>query len=327
VEHYVTLIDSLFLPQALALHRSMRRHCAEFTLWVLCVDDEAHGVLRRLAPDSMRLLRLAELETPALLQARHDRTRGEYCWTLTPFSPDFVFDADASVQRVTYIDADLWFMRNPAPIFDELSTAGRSVLITEHAYAPEYDRCELSGRFCVQFMSFERNRGKNVREWWQERCLEWCYARYEDGRFGDQKYLDDWPERFAEDVHILVQPEFTLAPWNAVRFEHDNAVFYHFHGLRLMHRAQVLLASGFELPRRLQREVYLPYLRDLSEALELLRGVHWDAPAQDARMALLRRVHNLLNALRKGWPDPWSQGKVMPLPLARAGVTPTVKRA
>ena len=36
-------LDSLFLPQGLALHMSMERHVKDYTLWILCVDDEAHA--------------------------------------------------------------------------------------------------------------------------------------------------------------------------------------------------------------------------------------------------------------------------------------------
>jgi hypothetical protein len=34
MEHYVTLFDSLFLPQGLALHMSMERHAGVYTLWI-----------------------------------------------------------------------------------------------------------------------------------------------------------------------------------------------------------------------------------------------------------------------------------------------------
>ncbi len=60
-------------------------------------------------------------------------------------------------------------------------------------------------------MTFKRNDGELVRSWWEERCLEWCYARFEDGKFGDQKYLDDWTSRFNKQVHVLKNKELMLA--------------------------------------------------------------------------------------------------------------------
>ena len=47
MEHYVTLFDSLFLPQGLALHMSMERHAGNYTLWILCIDDAVHDVLTK----------------------------------------------------------------------------------------------------------------------------------------------------------------------------------------------------------------------------------------------------------------------------------------
>ena len=85
MEHYVTLFDSLFLPQGLALHASMERHAAPYTLWVLCIDDAAHEVLTSLRLPNLKLLALSQLETPELLAIKPGRSRGEYCWTLTPF--------------------------------------------------------------------------------------------------------------------------------------------------------------------------------------------------------------------------------------------------
>jgi hypothetical protein len=269
MEHFVTLFDSLFLPQGLALQMSMERHLKEYTLWILCVDDKAHDVLTQLNLSNVRLLQLSKLETPELLRIKPSRTKGEYCWTLTPFSPRFVFEADSSVQRVTYLDADLWFRKNPAPIFREFDAAGKKVLITDHAYAPEYDRSATSGQYCVQFMTFTRQSGEVVRKWWEERCLEWCFARIEEGKFGDQKYLDDWPERFTNLVHVLNEKQLALAPWNAKRYPYGVSVFFHFHGLRIVNNKKINIGSYY-LPKPLIKEVYQPYLIDLKMATEKL---------------------------------------------------------
>jgi hypothetical protein len=165
MEHYVTLFDSLFLPQGLALHASMERHAGSYTLWVLCMDEAAYDVLTSLHLPNLKLLALSHLETPELLAVKSGRTRGEYCWTLTPFAPRFVFEAASEVERVTYLDADLWFRKNPALIFREFTASGKGVQITDHAYAPEYDSTATSGQFCVQFMTFHRQRGEAVRKW------------------------------------------------------------------------------------------------------------------------------------------------------------------
>ena len=71
MEHYVTLFDSLFLPQGLALHMSMERYIKNYTLWVLCVDDQAHEVLTKLNLPNVRLLQLSKLETAELLSVGH----------------------------------------------------------------------------------------------------------------------------------------------------------------------------------------------------------------------------------------------------------------
>jgi hypothetical protein len=273
MEHYVTLFDSLFLPQGLALHMSMERHASSYTLWILCMDDEAFEVLQRINLPHVRLLQLGTLETEELKRVKPTRTIAEYCWTCTSFTPRFVFEADPSANRVTYLDADLWFRKNPAPIFREFDASGKHVLITDHAYAPEYDQSAASGQYCVQFMTFTREGGEVVRKWWEDRCIEWCYARYEEGRFGDQKYLDDWPQRFAEYVHVLKDKELALAPWNATRFPYGNAIVWHFHSLRISMdhgKPPIVLFGIYPLPKTVRKNIYSPYLSDLSEAISII---------------------------------------------------------
>jgi hypothetical protein len=275
MEHYVTLFDSLYLPQGISLHRSMERHIINYTLWIICMDKDTLDILNKMCLPNVKLLYICDLETRELLSVKPDRTKGEYCWTLSPFAPKFIFDADKDLNRVTYIDADMWFRNNPKEIFSEFDASGKSVLITEHHYAPEYDQSLASGKYCVQFMTFKRNEGEPIRQWWQDKCIEWCFARFEDGKFGDQKYLDDWTERFSNQVHVLKNEELILAPWNATLYKYENSILWHFQALRIMKKnAKYSAFFGFyKIPNATRKFIYLEYLKDLGYSISLLRDL------------------------------------------------------
>lgn len=301
MEHYVTLFDTLFLPQGLALHRSLERHATPYLLWVLCVDDRCAEVLSRLALPNLRALRVSELETAALKAVRPGRSIGEYCWTLTPFAPRFVFDADPRARRVTYIDADVWFRADPRQLLEGFQKSGRAVQITDHAYAPEYDQSAISGRYCVQFMTFERDAGEPIRAWWEARCLEWCYARVEEGKFGDQLYLEDWTTRFGDRVHVLHEVDRLQAPWNATRFPPGNAVAFHFHGLRLLKSNRVLLTEGYRLHTSTVETVYQPYIADVAASVDMLRRVGLDPQPQRSGAAWGFQLRAFAKRVRAAW--------------------------
>jgi hypothetical protein len=284
VEHFCTLFDSAFLLQGIALHDSLERHAAPFHLWVVCMDDQTDAALRRLRLPNVTPLSLAEIETPELKRVRSTRTHGEYCWTVTPFVCSAILACAPDVDRVTYVDADVMFFDNPRVLLDEFERTERSVLITEHAYAPEYDQASTSGRFCVQFITFTRSaEAQRIATWWQDRCVEWCFARFEDGKFGDQKYLDWWPELFGDSVHVSSLTTRTVAPWN-VRYLASSAplrpVFFHFHGLRRFGANHIRLYWGYRVGRA-AKSIYAEYLRALRAAMHRLRvaGVITAAPS------------------------------------------------
>jgi hypothetical protein len=309
MEHYVTLFDSLFLPQGLALHLSMERYIKNYNLWILCVDDAAYNVLTRLNLPNVSLLQLSKLETTELLRVKPSRSKGEYCWTLSPFAPRFVFEANIDIKRVTYIDADIWFLKNPSPIFYEFDSSKKDVLITDHAYTPSRDKSATSGQYCVQFMIFNRTGGESVRKWWEERCIEWCYSRSEDGKFGDQKYLDDWPVRFESNVHVLTNKEYTLAPWNAERFPYSSSVIYHFHALRIVNEHEVNIGD-YQLPKILIIEVYKKYLIDLGTTFKLLKDVNFIVLAQAKKINAAMILVNILKSLYLHFRDMIQTGKI-----------------
>lgn len=295
VEHFVTLFDNNFLPVGMCLHRSLAEQNFPFHLWILCMDEVVEGHLRRLALPHVSLIPLREVEDARLLSVKSTRTRGEYCWTLTPFTAQFVFDRDASIKRVTYLDADLYFFASPQEFFDEFMQSAKHVLITEHAYDPRYDKTRRSGRFCVQYLTCRRTpEAERVMRWWQARCLEWCYDRVEAGRFGDQKYLDQWPTLFADEVHILQQKEKTLAPWNVDYYARQsggklNPVFYHFHGLRLVSPDRILLYSGYDVGTAAEA-YYTKYQCSLFKSFDLLTKNRMPVPYLPPRNDLYGRL-------------------------------------
>jgi hypothetical protein len=276
-EHFVTLFDSNFLPMGMALHDSLMTHGQPFHLWIVCMDEQVEEQLERISLPNVTLIPIRAVETRELLDIKTGRTRGEYCWTITPFTFQAVFDRDDSVERVTYLDADLFFFASPQILLRELDESGKHVLITEHAYAPEYNKwLTLSGRFCVQFLTFRRTaEAQRVMQWWQERCLEWCFARVEDDKFGDQKYLDCWPDLFADEVHIVRQTEKTLAPWNEKYFEEKlqgklDPVFFHFHEFRIVAPNKVKLYSFYTIGKE-GSKFYDVYLSTLSKVFIILK--------------------------------------------------------
>jgi hypothetical protein len=302
-EHFVTLFDSLFIPQGMALHMSMERHLKNYTLWVICVDDVVYEILMRLQLKNVRPLQLKEYETEELLRVKRERTIGEYCWTLTPFAPSFVFSEDASIARVTYLDSDVWFLDKPSVAFDELGS-GKSVLITKHAYYPEYDFSDSAGIYCVQFMTFVRGSSSPVLDWWQKRCIEWCYAKYEDGKFGDQLYLNKWDELFPEQVHILSYGGYTLAPWNIQRYPYSDAFLYHFQGLRLLKNNKVLLAPPLAMIEPVIKRIYNPYLLDISQSIKLLSKLNFiprpqrsNVTLKEFAISIAREIKRIINKL------------------------------
>jgi hypothetical protein len=298
LENYVTLFDQGFLPQGLALYRSLQRHAGVFRLWILCMDDGAYSALTKLALPDVRLLRLDDVETPELRDVKAVRSRREYCWTLTPFVPAAVFAACPEAHRVTYLDADTWLCGSPDDLFQELEASGKSVLITRHAFAPEHDQSARTGAFCVQFITFVRDRGETVRDTWARQCLEWCSAQAEPGRFGDQMYLDAWPRRFRDQVHVLRQQSLTQAPWNTTRYAPSEAALFHFHGLRILRNGRVLLTEdGYRLYRSTVESLYKPYLADLRCAEKQMNSIGIRVTPQIDRPAHLVLARSLLRRL------------------------------
>jgi len=282
MRYYCTYFDKGYLVRAIALHASLLKHESQpFTLYAVCLDELTRILLERLQLPGVVAIPLHEIEAgdEGLRQARLNRTQVEYYWTLTPTVIMRLLERNPHVDLLTYLDADLFFFSSPQPIFDEL--AGHSVLIHEHRFHEEFKPALKYGRFNVGLLCFRRNRDAlAVLSWWRERCNEWCYCRLEDGKYGDQLYLDCWPDKF-QGIRVLEHRGAGVAPWNSVQYfyelSHDGVVkvdgmplvFYHFHALTFAHPRYVILSRlmAHKFKRRLILYCYLPYVKQLHKAL------------------------------------------------------------
>ncbi|MFD1188861.1 glycosyl transferase, partial [Pontibacter rugosus] len=253
--NFCTLFDSKFLPYGLNLHESLLKNCKSFHLYIFAFDEKCLKTLQTLNLKHTTVISLSEFEDEELLAVKPTRTPAEYCWTCTPSVVLYCIN-NYNLENCTYIDSDVYFYDDPLKLVDEMGS--NEILLTLHNYTPKYDQTALSGKFCVQFMTFlNKKEGISALKWWRNACIEWCYARVEDEKFGDQKYLDDWETRFNK-VHVLQAEGGAIAPWNIQQYElkKDQEVlyvlkddkkaplnFYHFHGLRFLSEQKVNLCE------------------------------------------------------------------------------------
>jgi len=280
--NFCTLFDSNYLHFGLALHSSLVKNCQDFHLYIFAFDKKSEDFLKKASLKNVTIISLKEFEDERLLAIKSSRSKGEYCWTSTASTVLYVLN-NFSVASCTYIDSDIFFFSDPKVLLDEMGD--KSVLIISHRYPKDRDQSAISGKYCVQFMCFKNNAaGLEVLNWWRDRCIEWCYNRFEDGKFGDQKYLDDWMTRF-DCVHELENIGGGVAPWNVSQYKFYNKnnkifgvektnnkefvlVFYHFHGFKLLNKSSVQLApKDYKICNDLSCNVYDPYLQNIESAV------------------------------------------------------------
>ena len=266
----------------MALYSSLVKTGDSFVLWILCFDEETYQILGSLNLPNTRLISEQEFEKndEALIATKGSRTRVEYYWTCTASLPLYIFRQDNSIPVLIYLDADTFFYSSPKTILEELGE--KSILIVPHDYSPEFEDKE-AGIYNVGIMAFRPDQaGLSCLNWWRERCIEWCYWKYENGQIGDQAYLNDWPERF-DKVVVSNNIGINAAPWNVAKYglSADNngnffiadkpLVCFHFHALRFC-SSQLVYMSGFNvnLPTSVLNIIYRPYINSLIEARNMI---------------------------------------------------------
>ncbi len=276
--NFVTLFNANYLSRGLVMYRSLEKQCPDFHLYVVAFDDTTYNYFQSFPEKNLTAISLTQFEDEKLLAIKSTRSAGEYCWTCTASTILYAIQT-FNLTHCVYVDADMCFYDNPQVLFDEWGN--KSILLTEHRYTSAYDQSTISGNYCVQFVGFKNDvDGLEALNYWRNACIDWCYARAEDGKFGDQKYLDDWLTRF-KNVHVLQHLGGGLAPWNMQQYHFQinsskingiekrsktafNAVFFHFHGLKLYtNNVASLTGETYEMHSDALTLFYKPYVKEL----------------------------------------------------------------
>lgn len=279
---YCIILTRYRLHQGLALYRSLTKNSSDPRICFLCIDDETFDVLSALKLKNAFLIKLSDIETKELAEIRSKRKLNEYCWTLKPVFMEFLMKNVNKASRVTYLDADLYFYSDPERIYKDASQC--TVLLTKHDYSPSFDQVvSACGKYNSGFVSVKNNHhGIACVRWWKDKCMDWCSETPQNGRYGDQKYLDFMAFNFQRVCNVIA-PGVNIAPWNQSKYrfsEKDGKVFvndwplifYHFSGLRLKSRDEIAIIAVFG--GKLIPEVYRPYLRELQEAADEIEGIY-----------------------------------------------------
>lgn len=264
---FFTVINKLFVPQAYCLIKSLKKY--NHKIIIISFDKGIDKYFKNFS--NTKVIYYDEILPKNIRKKFPDRSIAEFISTITP-SIFLILLNKYRDNMITYVDADVSFFDNPKKILEKLiKNKEKSILITKHNFEQKYESSKKTGNFCVQFISCKNNQySKIVLNEWSKNCIEWCYYKYENDKFGDQKYLDNWPLKYPKKILILDNLNFSVAPWNINICNLNEMVFFHFHSLRLIDKERVLLHFGFDINKKQIKMIYHPYVTNLSEIVRLL---------------------------------------------------------
>lgn len=303
MRHFCTYFDRNYLSRGLALYHSLCRHTTDFELHVLALDADTSLMLDRMNLPGIRVIRLPEIEESFsdLRAAKQTRSLIEYYFTCTPSLLAYILDTCPEVEQLTYLDADLYFFSDPEPLFREIGD--RSIAIVGHRFPKHLLHHSKFGIYNVGWITFRRDpTGLSCLRRWQYKCIEWCYDSAEEGRFADQKYLDDWPDRY-DGVVVLKHKGANVAPWNLFNYalterekrvwvDDEELLFYHFHGLEKVTEWLYdthLNSFGMTASSVAQRCIYEPYIEELLALERSIVTFHGSRPESQTRIRGFRK--------------------------------------
>jgi hypothetical protein len=190
---YCTILSMNYLPKALALAESLRRHEDGATLTILFTDiardedlPQLHGVVSR----STAMLGLTEREVLDLA------TGYDLVELATAVKPLLLKTLLEDAEQVYYLDPDTYLTSPMVELSDALAASVGGILLTPHFLLPtppERGKNEghllTVGVFNLGFCGVDR-RARDFLDWWWGHLKDECLYDPMAGLFVDQKWMD-----------------------------------------------------------------------------------------------------------------------------------------
>lgn len=239
---YFTSICSNYLPKAMTLAESVKRHCPDAHFVLCLVEREVPDVARDFPHfDEIILAKDAGWDNFDTFMFRHSIVEAS-----TAVKPRFMIhlterypDAD----KFVYLDPDVRVYGEFVELRELLDE--HSIVLAPHLLRPGNIDMEISslahGSYNLGFLAISRseNSGRFL-QWWADRLFLFCYDDKARGIFTDQKWIDLVPSFF--DCHILKHHGYDFATWSLLGSDlrevdgeyvvnGDRLRFIHFSGL------------------------------------------------------------------------------------------------
>lgn len=274
INGFCIILSKYRLYQGITLYRSLAYNYNSFRVFILCIDEEAFEICNKLQLKNTILVKTDVLQDGRLNVIKMDRRLNEYCWTLKPFFLEYIMNEYDYLDNVVYLDADLCFFNDPTPIFE--CSKNYCALLSEHDFLEKNSIVEKNcGKYNSGFIVFKKCKTSlDILKWWEEKCIDWCFDGLDEGKFGDQKYLDLMPRLF-EGICSITVPGVNIAPWNEGKYYFNNQfdkvhanqeklICYHYCGLRLLNKNQFALLIGSQ---NINTIIHTPYTLVIQEVI------------------------------------------------------------
>lgn len=246
---YFTLCSNNYLPFALSLAKSVKGFLPDSRFIIGLVDrlDPQIDYNFDIEVEILPCFNLGYQEFNSMLQGYNVI---EFNTAVKPFYFEYLFKENGGVERIYYLDPDLFFYQSPLEL-DRYWNSGDSIQLTPNLlYLPDQlVRGELAslkhGHNNLGYIGMQRSEETmKIISWWKERLTTHCLLDKCRGIFVDQKWMDLAP-LFFKGINSVKHPGWNMAWWNITErnlFKEKDVlyvnstkfplIFFHFSGFK-----------------------------------------------------------------------------------------------